>query len=834
MRMYFLTLLMGFSFVAVSTQRSLAALVGMKTLHGHVPAVVAQLKLKPVSNLAADTNLTLAIGLPLRNRVELTNLLHQIYDPSSTNYHHFLSPAQFTKMFGPTENDYKMVKNFALVNGLTVTGTHPNRMLLDVRGKASAIEKAFHVNLRVYTRPNGKQKFFAPTGEPSVPVTVPILDVGGLSNFRQPKTHYKFKPITPKSGVSVPRAQVAPNATDGSGPSGNYMGNDFRNAYVPGSSLDGAGQAIALVQFDGYVSNDIVAYEQQAGRTNIPLQNVLIDGFSGVPTGNGGEVEVSLDIEMCVSMAPALSKIIVYEGNPYNFHPNDVLNAIADDDAARQVSCSWGWSGGPSAITDQIFQQMALQGQSFFTAAGDSDAYPAGSVDNPNVAGTPADSPYVTSVGGTTLSMTGKGSAYSSETVWNWGIRYGLDGVGSSGGVSSYYSIPSWQTNVNMAARGGSNTNRNFPDVALTADDVFVIADGGVGYTGVGGTSCASPLWAGFMSLVNQQAALKGRASIGFLNPEIYRIAGGNDYTNCFHDTTTGNNTWSGSPDLFYATNNYDLCTGLGTPNGTNLITALTGSVATNPITHISPPPPPYGTTLGALNGGNPNGDWQLFVLDDQPLNAGIISNGWSLALTYANPVGNSGNLQLLMVASSTNVIVGNDVTFTLTVTNYGPSTSSNILVSDTLPIGMTVMGTQLSQGSVVRSGQTLNWSIGDLAVNSGAQMQVTVQLINAGNYDNYASARADTPDPNTLDNFASVQVDASVASPPQLSGALIRGDGSFQLNITGNPGVTNIIQASTNLIDWVNVYTNEAPFTFTNFDSSSYPERFYRARTLP
>ena len=124
----------------------------------------------------------------------------------------------------------------------------------------------------------------------------------------RPHPRYRFKPAV---------AGRQRGATIGSGPGGNYIGNDFRNAYVPGTSLNGSGQNVALVQFDGYYTSDIAAYET-LGRTGriFRLQNVLLDGFSGAPTGNGGEVEVSLDIEMVISMAPALAKVIVYEGNP--------------------------------------------------------------------------------------------------------------------------------------------------------------------------------------------------------------------------------------------------------------------------------------------------------------------------------------------------------------------------------------------------------------------------------------------------------------------------------------------------------------------------------------
>lgn len=799
-----------------------AAPVGMKTLHGHVPAVVAHLK--AIGNLPGDTNLTLAIGLPLHNTDELQKLLNDIYDPSSINYHHFLTPEQFTEKFGPTKEDYQIVENFARINGLNIKATHPNRMLLDVTGKASDIEKAFNIKLHIYQHPTEKRQFFAPDTEPSVSSALPVLDVSGLDNYRAPHPLLKIKTQNVHQAAA---SKTGPNI--GSGPVGLYMGNDFRNAYVPGTALNGSAQTVALVQFDGYLSSDIAEYESLAGRPNIPLQNVLIDGFSGAPTGNGGEVEVSLDIEMTISMAPALAQVIVYEGDPNNFHPNDVLNRIATDNSARQISCSWGWTGGPSATTDQIFQQMAIQGQTFFTAAGDSDAYPPGTVDSPFNFGTPSDSAYLTSVGGTTLTMNGQGASYASEVVWNWGTEFGLDGVGSSGGISTYYSIPSWQTNINMAARGGDNTKRNFPDVALTADNVLVIADGGVEYS-VGGTSCAAPLWAGFTALANQQAVLNNRGSIGFLNPVIYAIANSASYTNCFHDITVGNNEWSQSPNLFVATSGYDLCTGLGTPNGMNLINALV-SGAGNFITHLSPPPPPYGSTLTGLNGANPNGTWELFMLDTANFNTGAISNGWALQLATADPVGFSGDLAMGMTASANAISISNTVIYTLTVTNYGPSVSSNVLAADTLPLTGDVISTSVDQGAVTRSGQTLNWSVGNLATNTGSKMLLTMQLNDAGNIINFANVSATTPDANPDDNSATATVTVINPNPPQFSSILARTNGTFQLSIS-SPSLPTIIQASTNLINWVSIYTNTPPFTFTDSNAASYPHRFYRAVT--
>jgi subtilase family serine protease len=578
-------------------------------LHGHVPKVVAHLQ--PIGPLPASQRLNLAIGLPLRNEAALDVFLQQLYDPANPNYHHYLTPEQFTEKFGPTEQDYQKVIAFARANGLTVTATHGNRILLDVIGRVPDIEKALHLTMRVYQHPKEKRTFYSPDAEPSVDLDVPVADISGLDNCELPH---------PKN-VKVNSSNVAANAVpkSGSGSGGTYIGNDFRAAYAPGTALTGSGQMIGLVQFDGFYSDDIVAYENLASLPNVSIQTVLLDGYNGVPTANGGNVEVSLDIEMAISMAPGLSKVVVFEAGPSGI-PNDVLNAMAANSQIKQFSCSWGWSGGPSTTTDNIFKTMAAQGQSFFNASGDSDAFTTGSssangVDNPSLDNAPSSSPYITEVGGTTLTMNGTGGSYVSETVWNWG-----GGTGSSGGISSYYSIPSWQTNVNVVAAQGSASFRNTPDVALTADNVYVGYGNGTSET-VGGTSCAAPLWAGFMALVNQQAAANGLASEGFINPAIYMIAQGANYTSCFHDVTTGNNTSPNSPSLFSATSGYDLCTGLGTPEGQNLINAL------------ATPPDALGImpATGFASSGQVGGPFNVTSQTFSLTNSGASSLNWSL-----------------------------------------------------------------------------------------------------------------------------------------------------------------------------------------------------------
>ena len=498
----------------------------------------------------------------------LTNLLGQIYGPASQNYRHFLTPGQFTEQFGPTPADYQAVIDFAKTNGLTVTGTYSNRMLLDVSGSVANVESAFHVSMQVYQHPKEPRTFFAPNVEPTIDSAIPILAIEGLNNYALPHPCYDLKPAG-----KISNAQ--PNS--GSGPEGSYAGYDFRDAYAPGVELTGTGQTVGLLEFDGYNPSDITTYKSDYGLPNVQVSNVLVGGDGNE---HGNELEVCLDIEMAISMAPGLTNVIVYEG-PAGVDVStgwyDILNEMAEDDSAEQLSSSWvAWSAA-DPVAEEIFLQMASQGQSFFQASGDLNAYNSSNPYEQQVYDYtgqyeipfPADSPNITVVGGTTLTTSGPLGSWVSETVWNW-----EDGAyGSGGGVSTQNAIPTWQLGVDMSAAGGSTTMRNIPDVALTADNVLVYCDGI--NNNVGGTSCAAPLWAAFTALVNQEAIENGHSQVGFLNPYLYTIGIGTTYSFCFHDITTGNNTVSWSPSDFYAEPGYDLCTGWGTPNGTNLINSL-------------------------------------------------------------------------------------------------------------------------------------------------------------------------------------------------------------------------------------------------------------------
>src|SRR5208283_3123676 len=342
----------------------------LQVLHNHVRPAVASGRAVRVGLLPPTQRLNLAIMLPLRNQTELTSLLDRLYDPSSPDYRQFLTVAQFTERFSPAEQDYQAVVNFAEANGLTVTDTPANRLLVDVNGSVAQIEKAFHVVMTVYQHPTEKRTFYSPDREPSLYLSVPVTYIAGLNNFTLPR---------PKL-MQAPEGQAVDSRLTGSGPGGQYLGSDMRPAYYGSGPLTGGGQSVGLFEFDGYDisdvvgtfdgaatstmngSNYIVQYTTGGGVYNVQVNNVLLDGAGAGPVGGDGEQV--LDIVQPISMAPGLEQVLVYIAPPGDCEAVDIINRMASDDIAKQLSCSWGFDPDPSSI-DTALQEMGAQGQTF-------------------------------------------------------------------------------------------------------------------------------------------------------------------------------------------------------------------------------------------------------------------------------------------------------------------------------------------------------------------------------------------------------------------------------------------------------------------------------------
>lgn len=630
----------------------------VQVLHKHVRPEVANGTAQYVGPMTPESRINFSLVLTLRNQDQLTSLLGRLYDPTSPDYHHFLSVSDFTERFAPTAADYQTVLAFAESNGFTVTSTPANRLVVPVTGTVAQINRAFHVTMGQYQHPTENRTFYSPDREPSLTLSVPIAHISGLNNFSLPRPH-----------VTQPQETTAqPLVTNGSGPGGSYLASDMRTAYYGTGTLNGTGQAVGLVEFDGYNISDVnLTFSSVGQSSSVPINNVLLDGATGAPYGSTdtAEAEVVLDIVQAIGMAPGLSQVRVYIGTGED--DANILNSMASENIAKQLSCSWGWRPEDAATDDIFFEEFAAQGQSFFTASGDAGAFD--SAISPFFY--PAEDAYVTAVGGTHLSTSATDGSWLSETAWN------SDDAGSGGGVSpDGIAIPSWQTSSINASNAGSTTLRNVPDVAMEGDFDNYLCTLGSCYPDFAGTSFAAPRWAGFAALVNQQAVENGTAptgGVGFLNPSLYQISTGSNYSGDFHDVTVGDNDTENQPVWYSAVSGYDLVTGLGSASGQNLINDLagpqvpgfwiyssTGTISVNQGASAT-------TTFTVADAGGFSGDVTLAITS--PLPSGVTASwgtnptsGSSVLTVTASSTAAAGTVNLTIVGTSGNLTATTNV----------------------------------------------------------------------------------------------------------------------------------------------------------------------------
>jgi len=301
----------------------------------HVRDEVRNGKAQFIERLPSSQVMSLDIVLPLRNQAGLDSLLQQLYDPTSASYRQFLTVAEFTERFGPTQQDYDSVVNWALANGLTVSGSAPNRLNVHVTGTVENIQSAFHVNMNNYRHPTESRAFFSADREPKVDLPISLWHVAGLDNYSIPHP----------AGLSRnANANVQPRATTGSGPSASFLGSDMRAAYYGGTALTGAGQTLGLLEYYGTDLADVTTYFTNAKQTNnVPITLLGVNGASTacVDTKAGGncdDTEQTLDITQAIGMAPGLSSLVVYVGGT----DSAIFNAMATHSPlSAQLSSSW-------------------------------------------------------------------------------------------------------------------------------------------------------------------------------------------------------------------------------------------------------------------------------------------------------------------------------------------------------------------------------------------------------------------------------------------------------------------------------------------------------------
>jgi kumamolisin len=687
----------------------------------HVRDAIRNGQAHSTGQLPADQIMNLNIVLPLSDEAGLDNFLRDLYDPRSASYRHFLTVAQFTEKFGPSQEDYDAVVRLAKMNGFTVIGGSRDGMNVQIRGPVSAVERAFHVHMRRYTHPNESRTFYGPDNEPTVDLPFNLWHVSGMDNFSIPHSMVvKKSDYAAANGMSADA--VVSHATTGSGPSASFLGSDMRAAYYGGGALTGAGQNLGLLEYVGTDLDDLNTYFKNVGQTNnVPVTLVSTDGTStscvhNAAGGNCDDTEQNLDMTQAIGMAPGLASLTVYVGSS----DTAIISAMTTHNPLpTTIGCSWGWTPADPNTLDPYFKKMAAQGQTFFAASGDSSTW-----SRRNEAW-PADDAYVISVGGTDLVTAGAAGPWQSETAW----------VDSGGGISpDTIAIPSWQqlSGVINSSNRGSTSLRNGPDVSANANFTFYTCANQTAClaNAYGGTSFAAPMWAGYLALVNQQLAANSQPPAGFINPTIYSQNVTSSYGANFHDITSGT---SGS---FSAVNGFDLVTGWGSPNA-GLIAALSGGTTKTPAFTISASPTAVSVVAGN-NGGSTittavSGGFSAAVV----LSASGAPSGVSVGFSPASIAApGSGSSTVTFTVSSSTVAGTYPITITGTGDGLTQTTTVSLTVTAAVPSGYTVSASSSSL-TVVRnsSGNTtittaisgsFNSAIGLSASGQGSGLTVT------------------------------------------------------------------------------------------------------------
>ena len=657
----------------------------------HVREVVRTGEAKSVGQLPSKQVMTLDVVLPLRDSAGLDSFLQQLYNPSSPSYRHFLTVPEFTQRFGPTEQDYDSVVRFAEAHGFTVVGGTRDGMDVQIKGPVSAVESAFHVTMRTYQHPIESRIFYAPDREPTTDLPFALWHVSGLDNYSIPHPLYvKRSDYANAHGINA--EDVVSHATTGSGPSASFLGSDMRAAYYGGTALTGAGQNLGLFEFLGTDLTDLTTYFKNVGQTNnVPITLLSTDGTSTscVDSRAGGDcddTEQTLDMTQAIGMAPGLSSLVMYIGST----DTAIISAMTTHSPLpTTIGCSWGWTPADPSTLNPYFQKMAAQGQNFFAASGDSSTWSASNE------AWPADNAYIVSVGGTDLVTASAGGAWKSETAW----------TDSGGGISpDSIPIPSWQqlSGVINSSNKGSTTLRNGPDVSANANFTFYVCADQTTCTAneYGGTSFATPMWAGYIALVNQQLASNGEPTIGFINPTIYSQNITSSYATDFHDITSGT---SGS---FSAVTGYDLVTGWGSPNGVGLINALAGGTSTSPAFAISASPASVSVLQGSSGASTitttvSGGFSSAIALTATGQPTGVTA---TLSPTSIAAPGSGSSTLTLTVASTT---VAGSYTITVTGSGGGITHSATVALTVTAPTaGAFTISVSPKSGSL-RQGQS-------------------------------------------------------------------------------------------------------------------------------
>ena len=574
---------------------------------------------------ASSATLRITVALRSAHPRGLRRLATRIATPGSARFRHFLTPRQVQARFGPRRGAAAAVRAWLNRHHLSTRPTLGDGLLLPAAGSVAAIEAAFRTTIDRVRLSDGRMALVN-RRPPRVPADLRrrVSAVIGLSTVHLPGSALGSGP------VPGPRACRAARATRHVYPAA-WLARAYKFNPLYRQHDFGQHVTVALFELADYANRDIRAYTR-CYRVHPSVRRVRVNGGTTVAASGTGTLEVTADVEVVAALAPRAS-VLVYEAPLAGGDQSivDTYGAITQQDRAQVVSSSWGGceplaGAAVVRVEAQLFQEMALQGQSMMAAAGDSGSegclpdvkeIPARLAYSLQV-GNPASQPFVTAVGGTIITRYGSPPVQSAwnQTPAGMGFPAPFNGrhgrpstypgnLVGSGGISRMWWMPSWQAAF-MRGRRASGARcgaprgtgcREVPDVsALAAIGTkgtrgYVIygtagAFKGQGWLTVGGTSLATPLWAALTALADQQAP---GHRLGLLSPGLYRVARSD--RRAFTDVAAGNNDYlagygrrshhtcrfRGQPDqpCYRAATGYDMATGLGTPQAGYLVTDL-------------------------------------------------------------------------------------------------------------------------------------------------------------------------------------------------------------------------------------------------------------------
>jgi Pro-kumamolisin, activation domain/Fibronectin type III domain/IPT/TIG domain len=603
----------GFMSSPVSAFATAAPMTHISNTYAHV-GVAPRLPAgaRTLGAVSASKSISGAVALSPRDPAALQRAAAAVSNPRSKSFHSYIAKGSFAAMYGPTTATINAVKATLAASHLSVTSVSSNGLLVRFKGSVGSAESAFRTNIANVRLASGRTGTET-TSAVSFPSSIAsqVVSVVGLNTLGAQQTHVlrPTHPATVKptlhtfvhpSGSASPCAAATGAATEFGGLTDDQIAHAYGADGLYSAGDFGAGQTVAIYELEPFALSDIQSFDTcyfGATKAASMIANVsshVVDGGPGTGPGSG---ESALDIENVSAVAPG-AHIEVYLAPNGVAGPLDLYNQIVQDDSAKVVSTSWGEcelttqtaEPGYLNVENELFEQAALQGQSVFASSGDSGSddcaedasnpvAPRLSVDDPG------SQPFVTSVGGTTIT---NDSDTPTEHTWNDGNMFG----GAGGGVSQIWGAPSWQqpfldtaaaaagvTSGDLTACQNSPSDasmcRQVPDVSAQADEftsaitIFVSAFGG--WTTIGGTSSSAPLWAAMTADINASSGCTASGGVGFASPSLYAVAAiPADYAASFNDLKTGdgnNDVYDLHSGTTYATHTgYDMASGLGTP----------------------------------------------------------------------------------------------------------------------------------------------------------------------------------------------------------------------------------------------------------------------------